>query len=77
MTAREEFGPYGHLILADWRNCRAWVTLTLRSGVQLSGQVGQRQVGTDTVNLVNRDGGTEVKHDVLLSEVAAITAEAR
>ena len=30
---RDEFGPLGNVILMDWANANALVTLTLRSGL--------------------------------------------
>lgn len=74
---REEFGPWGILVLADWANCDAVVTLTLRSGIQLTGLATRQKPGEFTVGLVDRRGDHSVRHDVLLSEVAAITARAR
>jgi len=78
---RDEFGPLGNVILMDWANANALVTLTLRSGVQLTGRVRKQQV-TDPPEVVgligeHATGRREVRHDVLRSEVAAITAVAR
>ena len=44
MSDRDEFGPLGNVILMDWANANALVTLTLRSGVQLTGWVRKQQV---------------------------------
>jgi len=78
---RDEFGPLGNVILMDWALAGAVVTLTLRSGVQLTGLVW-RQQPTDlpeVVRLIGEHavGRQAVKHHVLMSEVAAITAVAR
>ena len=81
MTDRDEFGALGNVLLMDWEIAGALVTLTLRSGVQLTGLVW-RQQPTDppqVVRLVSEHvvGRQAVRHDVLLSEVVAITAVAR
>ena len=78
---RDEFGALGNVILMDWALAGALVTLTLRSGVQLTG-LARKQQPTDSpevVSLVGEHGvGRQaVRHDVLMSEVAAITAVAR
>ena len=80
-TDRDEFGALGNVIFMDWSNAGALVTLTLRSGVRLTG-LARKQQPTDppeVVSLVSEyvAGRRAVKHDVLMSEVAAITAVAR
>lgn len=66
------------VILSDWYNCGARVTLTLRSGQQFTGTIRDHPAGThDFVALQYLSSGREVRHDVQLSEIAAITAEAR
>ncbi len=81
VIGRDEFGALGNAILMDRALAGALVTLTLRSGVQLTGLV-RKQQPTDppeVVSLVSEDvaGRRAFKHDVLLSEVAAITAVSR
>jgi len=79
------FGPLGFMILMDWADVGAEVTLTLRSGVQLTGLVRKdRPADPDhPPRVVRLIGGhvmgsrQTVKHDVLMSEVVAITAKAR
>ena len=84
MVTRDEFGPLGHVILTDWADAGALVTLTLRNGVQLTGLVQKQQPAdpqhpSRVVGLVREHaiGGLVVRHDALLSEVVAITAVAR
>ena len=78
----DEFGPLGHVILMDWADVGAEVTLTLRSGRQLTGRVRKqwpadpdhppRVVGLVGTHVIGRR--RTVRHDVLMSEVVAITA---
>ena len=82
MSDRDEFGPLGNVILMDWANADTLVTLTLRSGVQLTGHVRKQQapdLPSRVVGLIGQHtiGSPAVEHDVLLSEVVAITAVAR
>ena len=78
---RDEFGALGNALLMDWELAGALVTLTLRSGVQLTGLVWRQQPThpPQVVRLISEHavGRQAVRHDVLLSEVAAITAVAR
>jgi len=84
MTDRDEFGTRGYVILMDWADAGALVTLTLRNGVAFTGLV-RKQGPADplfaprVVRLVSEHaiGSREVRHDVLMSEVVAITAVAR
>jgi hypothetical protein len=81
VIGRDEFGALGNVILTGWALAGAVVTLTLRSGVQLTGLVW-RQEPTDppeVVRLVSEyvAGRQTVRHHVLMSEVAAITAVGR
>lgn len=68
------------VILRDWYNGQAKVTLTLRSGQQFSGMVAS----SNWDNLSKSEGlvtlvqhpTANVRHDVDITEIAAITAEA-
>jgi len=82
VIGRDEFGALGNALLMDWELAGALVTLTLRSGVQLTGLVWRQQPPTDLTEVVrligeHAVGRQAVRHDVLMSEVAAITAVAR
>jgi len=69
---------YWRIILSDWYNAGAWVTITLRSGVQLTGQVdghpGSWRVEPCAFRLVADNGRKKISGE--LAEVAAITASA-
>jgi len=84
VTGRDEFGPLGNVILTELADTRALVTLTLRNGVALTGLVRKQSPADPSfpprvVSLVGDHhlGSREVRHDVLMSEVVAITAVAR
>ena len=84
MTNRDEFGARGDVILTDWADSGALVTVTLRSGASFTGLVRKQQPADPAfpprvVRLVREHaiGAREVRHDVLMSEVVAITAVAR
>lgn len=69
------------VVLADWFNADAWVTITTKSGKEFSGQVDRHptQWLHDMANLVSKDsfGNTNARHTIDLTEVAAITAKPR
>lgn len=92
MTDRDDYldngGSWLRLVLADWARERAEVTLTLRSGVQLTGQVKRRTDSDPCPEVVELTAAVEVstptgrrrkevKHDVRLTEIAAVSAVAR
>lgn len=68
------------VVLADWFNADATVTITLKSGVQFTGKVDRHptQWLHDMANLVNVDahGRALTRHTVDLTEVAGVTAKA-
>jgi hypothetical protein len=63
------------VVLSDWYNCSALVTITLKSGVQMTGKVDQHPTKWlhDMGTLTERNGTI---HNIDLTEVAAITARA-
>lgn len=70
------------VILRDWWNCSATVTITLKgSGQQFTGKVGDNTwnvIGRSEgiVTLMQRQRGLteEQRHDIDINEIAAITA---
>ena len=79
-----EFGPLGNALLMELADDRALVTLTLRNGVVFTGIVRKQKLVDPSfpprvVTLIgdHQIGSREVRHDVLMSEVVAITAMAR
>jgi len=81
MTTWDEFPPLGNVI-RGWADAGAQVTLILRNGVSLTGHVRKQQapdLPSRVVGLVGEHsiGSRAVEHDVLLSEVVAITAVTR
>lgn len=71
------------LILTDWYNAGATVTLTVRSGAQFTGVIAKRPSETYDHVALRAEGRydgisrKEVRHDVVLADVTAITAVAR
>jgi len=79
-----EFGPLGNALLMELADSRALVTLTLRNGAVFTGLVRKQSPADPSypprvVTLIgdHHIGSREVRHDVLMSEVVAITAMAR
>jgi len=77
----DEFGPLGNALLMELADARALVTLTLRNGVVFTGLVRKQRTADPSfpprvVTLIGEHsiGSPEVRHDVLMSEVVAITA---
>jgi hypothetical protein len=64
------------VVLSDWFNCGATVTITLKSGVQLVGKVDRHPTKWlhDMATLAN--GRTQI-HNIDLTEVAAISADSQ
>lgn len=64
------------LVLCDWFNCGATVTITMKSGATFVGKVDQHPTKWlhDMATLSN---GRNQVHNIDLTEVAAISADAR
>jgi hypothetical protein len=66
------------LVLTDWWNASARVTITLKSGIQFTGDLVKpprdEANSLGTVTLVDSRPRVESKHTVALAEIAAITA---
>lgn len=70
---------YWRVVLTDWWNCSATVTVTLRSGVQFTGKVDRhpaKMLGDCLDLVVNVRQINEKRHAIDLAEVVAITADA-
>jgi hypothetical protein len=65
------------LVLADWFNASARVTITTRAGVQFTGDIERHpseETPSGVITLSDRTPRVQSKHTVALSEIAAITA---
>lgn len=66
------------VILRDWWNCSAQVTITLKNGQQFSGKVDANtwtSIGdNEGIVTLSRRSSNAVRHDIDINEIAAITA---
>lgn len=70
---------YIRVLLRDWYNCNANVTITLRNGHQFSGKLDAGtwktiQMGEGMVTLKPPMTNVEIRHDLDINEIVAITA---
>jgi hypothetical protein len=69
--------PPWNLVLADWFNCGADVTIVLKNGEKFEGRVASHPTNwlDNTVTLTNQYGN--IHHTIDRREIAAITAVGR
>lgn len=70
---------YIRLILRDWYNCNARVTITLRNGRQFTGKLDhgtwkEIQKGEGVVTLMQEAVNFNERYDIDINEIVAITA---
>jgi hypothetical protein len=68
---------YWALVLRDWMNCQAQVTIHLRGGQTVYGRVTGLPPSQNCVDLQDYGARRETKHTVSLVDIAAVTAEGR